>query len=285
MQTADPVCWTEKMTETKLNQLQKTRPPVAVAQILKLFSCQWQGLLTIERPKKTSLSSHYVLNLTHTHIYLIFGLLIIQNSQELVEIWSKTFLYTTQTYVLSIFAISQPNHNEIAWCICIHVFMYPCILVFTYLCILIFHVSLHPCIHVSLYPCIHVFMYSCIHISSYADVLTYPCILVVTYPCIHLYMYSCILVSLYSCIHVYYALSVPQHPLSVSSSKTWQKNVTNCDCQNNRTWSIHPVVGKRKAEIGWIMPRRPSLKFCGKRFSGRVHTQRCANWEGVPRYW
>ena len=176
------------------------------------------------------------------------------------------------------------HEYHVSMYLCIHVFMYSCIHVFMYSHIL---VSWYSHIYVSsyfMYPCILVFMYPCIHISSYPDVLTYPCIRVVTYSCIHVYMYSCILVSLYSCIHVNYALSLPWDPLSVSSHKTWQKNVTNCDCQNNRTSSIHPVVRKRKAEIGWIRPKRPFLKFCGKRFSGRVHTQRCADCEGMPRF-
>ena len=55
--------------------------------------------------------------------------------------------------------------------------------------------------------------------------------------------------------------------------------------KKNRISSIYHFVGWRKAEIGWIRPRRPFLKFCGKRFSGRVQTQRCADWEGVPSYW
>ena len=55
--------------------------------------------------------------------------------------------------------------------------------------------------------------------------------------------------------------------------------------KKNRISSIYHFVGWRKAEIGWIRPRRPSLKFCGKRFGGGVQTQRCANSEGVPRYW
>ena len=40
----------------------------------------------------TSLLSHYTLDLTHTHISFIFGPWIIKSSQELVEIWPKTFL-------------------------------------------------------------------------------------------------------------------------------------------------------------------------------------------------
>ena len=34
-----------------------------------------------------------MLELTHAHIYFIFGTWIIKNSPELVEIWPKTFLY------------------------------------------------------------------------------------------------------------------------------------------------------------------------------------------------
>ena len=84
--------------------------------IFSVASCEvcWK----IEKPKKnrsipvaTGLSSSHVLDLTHTHIYLIFGLWIIKNGQELVEIWPKTFLYTTRMYVSSVFAISQPNLN------------------------------------------------------------------------------------------------------------------------------------------------------------------------------
>ena len=37
-----------------------------------------------------------------------------KTGQELVDIWPKTFLYTTQIYVLSIFVISQTNVNKIA---------------------------------------------------------------------------------------------------------------------------------------------------------------------------
>ena len=77
-----------------------------------------------------------------------------------------------------------------------------------------------------------------------------------------------------------YQLAVTKHHIC------WQKNVTGCDCQKkNRISSIYHFVGWRKAEIGWIRPRRPSLKFCGERFGGGVQTQRCANSEGVPRYW
>ena len=45
------------------------------------------------RPVATSLLSCHVLDLTHAHIYLMFGPWIIKNGQELVEIWPKTFLY------------------------------------------------------------------------------------------------------------------------------------------------------------------------------------------------
>ena len=69
----------------------------------------------IKRPKKTGLLLNHVLDLIHTHIYLIFGLWIIKNGQELVDIWPKTFLYTTWMYVSSVFAISQSNLNKIAW--------------------------------------------------------------------------------------------------------------------------------------------------------------------------
>ena len=47
----------------------------------------------IERPKKTSLSSCHVLDLTQAHICLIFSLWIIKDGQELVEIWSKIFIH------------------------------------------------------------------------------------------------------------------------------------------------------------------------------------------------
>ena len=67
------------------------------------------------RPVAIGISSCHVLELTHAHIYLIVGLWILKNSQELVVIWPKTFLYATQMYVPSIFAISQLNLNEIAW--------------------------------------------------------------------------------------------------------------------------------------------------------------------------
>ena len=69
----------------------------------------------IKRPKKTNLLSCNVLNLTNSHFSLIVGLWIIKNGQELVEIWPKTFLYTTWMYVPSVFTISQLNINEIAW--------------------------------------------------------------------------------------------------------------------------------------------------------------------------
>ena len=125
--------------------------------------------------------------------------------------------------------------------------------------------SWHPGIHVSMYPHIHVFMYPCLHVS----ISLYSCSHISMYPCIHVFMHRGILVFMYPCILCPISTLAP---LSVSSHNTWQKNVTNCDCQNNRTSSIHPVLGKRKAEIGWIRPRRPSLKFYGKRFGGRVHT-------------
>ena len=93
----------------------------------KFFGCQLQGLSKIRKPKQknqsrqvsTGLSSHHALDLTHAHFSLIYpslvSLWIIKHSQELVEIWPKTFLYTTQMYVPSVFTISQPNLNEIAW--------------------------------------------------------------------------------------------------------------------------------------------------------------------------
>ena len=49
---AGPVHWTEKKTEIDLTQLQKTGPPVAVAQILNFFSCQLQGLSKNRKTEK-----------------------------------------------------------------------------------------------------------------------------------------------------------------------------------------------------------------------------------------
>ena len=76
----------------------------------------------IEKPKKnrsrpvaTGLSSRHVLELTHAHFSLIVGLWIIKSGQKLVEIWPKTFLYATRMYIPSVFTISQPNLNRIAW--------------------------------------------------------------------------------------------------------------------------------------------------------------------------
>ena len=120
---AGPVRWTEKKRlKQNWTQLQKARPPVVVAQILKFFGCQvrclsktWKTEKNQSRPVATSHLFYYLLDLIYTHMYLIFGLWIIRNGQELVEIWLKTFLYTTQMYVPSVFAICQPNLNKIAW--------------------------------------------------------------------------------------------------------------------------------------------------------------------------
>ena len=109
--------WTEPNCRRLNHQLQ-------LYKFWNFFGCQLQGLSKNQkteknrsRPVATSLSSRYVLDLIYTHIYLIFGPWIIKNGQELVEIWPKTFLYTTWMYVPSVFAISQPNLNEIAWTI------------------------------------------------------------------------------------------------------------------------------------------------------------------------
>ena len=59
---------------------------------------------------------------------------------------------------------------------------------------------------------------------------------------------------------VYYALPLPRHPLSVGSHKVSHFLATDCDSSKNRTSSIHCSFRRRKAEIGWIRPRRPCLK-------------------------
>ena len=80
-----PVHWTEKRPKSNWTQLQKTGPLVAVAQIVKIFSCQLWGLLknwktekNWSRPVATGLSSCQVLELIHAHFSLIFGLWIIK---------------------------------------------------------------------------------------------------------------------------------------------------------------------------------------------------------------
>ena len=112
----------EKRLKSNWTQLQKTGPPVAVAQILKNFGYQLRHLSknrktekNWSRPVATGLSSHDVLDLTHAHVSLIVGPWIIKNGQELVEIWPKTSLYTTWMYVPSVFTIPHPNLNTIAW--------------------------------------------------------------------------------------------------------------------------------------------------------------------------
>ena len=71
---------------------------VVVAQILKFFGCDlwhllknWKTEKNWSRPVATGLSSHHVLDIIQKHIYLIFGLWIIKDGQELVEIWPKHF--------------------------------------------------------------------------------------------------------------------------------------------------------------------------------------------------
>ena len=76
-----------KKTLSNWTQLQKTGPPVAVAQILNFFSCQLQHLSKNRKTeKKTGFLSRNVLDLTHAHFSLMVGLWIIKNGQELVEI-------------------------------------------------------------------------------------------------------------------------------------------------------------------------------------------------------
>ena len=94
--------------------------PDVVALILKILvdSCEvsWKNGKTKKdwsRLVATGIWSWHGLDLTHTHIYLIFALSH-QNGQESIEIWPKTFLYTIWMYVSSVFTISQPNHDGIA---------------------------------------------------------------------------------------------------------------------------------------------------------------------------
>ena len=70
-----------KKIEIELNPTAKTRPPVAVAQILNFFGCQLRCLSKYQKTKKnrsrpvaTGLSSHRVLDLTCAHFSLIVGL-------------------------------------------------------------------------------------------------------------------------------------------------------------------------------------------------------------------
>ena len=114
---AVPVCWTEKKIETELNPTAKdqttscgcTNSKIFQLPVARFVEKNWSG------PVATGLSSHHVLDLIHTHTYLIFSLWIIKNGGRLVEIWLKIFLYATQMYVPSVSAISQPNLNQIAW--------------------------------------------------------------------------------------------------------------------------------------------------------------------------
>ena len=66
---AGPVHWTEKRPKSNWTQLQKTRPPVAVAQILKFFSCQLQGLLKNWKSIKTQSFVPSCVG-PYSHIYL-----------------------------------------------------------------------------------------------------------------------------------------------------------------------------------------------------------------------
>ena len=99
---AGPIRWTEKKTEIELNPTAKDRTTSCGCTNSEIF---WLPVVTFvekskdrknqSRPVATGLSFRHVLDLIHTHIYLIFGLCIIKNGQELVEIWPKTFLYAT----------------------------------------------------------------------------------------------------------------------------------------------------------------------------------------------
>ena len=118
-----PVHWTEKKTKIELNTTPKDWTTscsctnsenfwLPVARFVEKLKNQQENR---SRLVATGFSSHHVLYLTHAHIYLLVSLWIIKNGQELVEIWPKTFFYATWMYVPSVFAISQPNLNEIAW--------------------------------------------------------------------------------------------------------------------------------------------------------------------------
>ena len=110
-----PVHWTEKKTEIELNPTAKDQTTSCSCTNSEIFQLPVARFVEKSKNrKKTGLLSRHVLDLTHAHIYLIYSLWIISNSQELVEIWPKTFLYATWIYVPSVFAISQPNLNKIA---------------------------------------------------------------------------------------------------------------------------------------------------------------------------
>ena len=93
---AGPVHWTEKKkNEIKLNPTAKDPTTGCSCTNSENF---WLPVARFviksknrSRPVETGLSSCYVLELTYAHIYLIVGLWIIKNGQELVEIWPKTF--------------------------------------------------------------------------------------------------------------------------------------------------------------------------------------------------
>ena len=64
------VCWTKKKTETNWTQLQKTRPPVAVAQILKIFGCQLQCLSKNRQTEKNRSFIPWCVG-PYSHTYLL----------------------------------------------------------------------------------------------------------------------------------------------------------------------------------------------------------------------
>jgi len=68
----------------------------------------------------------------------------------------------------------------------------------------------------------------------------------------------------------YHYLGTPSQSAVTKCHIFWWMSMTDCDFSKNRSLSIHHFFWWRKAEIGWIRPRRPCLKFCGKRFCGRA---------------
>ena len=87
---AGSVCSTEKMTRTELNPTAKDWTTGCSCTNSKIFSCQLEGLLKNQKTEKsqsrlvsTGLLSHHILDLTHTHIYLIFGPWIIKKQTRI----------------------------------------------------------------------------------------------------------------------------------------------------------------------------------------------------------
>ena len=110
-----PVHWTEKETEIELNPTAKDWTTGCGCTNSEIF---WLPVVTFVKKSKNQKNQSFVPSCVGpyscTHLPNCWSLNY-KSSQELVEIWPKTFLYATWMDVLSVFAIFQPDLNEIAW--------------------------------------------------------------------------------------------------------------------------------------------------------------------------